>query len=410
MARLFGAQRMVLQAITDLPKNPAGFVADQQVAQSTKIALSDVRDWIETLEGEGYVEVAQTEAGLTASITAQGRLALKQLRTSYLSVAPVIGPPPTQDLLAELEEYLTDDRRPIRLNRLIQRTTEEAYKASLSLHERHLQLEGSPASCAEWLAQYDSMMKSLLSLVIHGCHWGEARHIDLWVRCIERMASILEEAPGFTPGLDLRTYPATLVLYGGGIASIAAGRYDTLVALFHKSQVTRWAQAALPAALVLHGSAPLSSPNGSYSLDDFMRHLAKLERRYTPTSDHLIEVLRETMRDIEPDDYKYDALFDRFECLLALTVGHIQAGPVKRHPHIAQARPTLPSVHIRWPVGRFGWRRNNNPDMLNMLAQEQRNSGTTWAPLASGMFDGDSQRFSALLGALDSRVKELHWQ
>ena len=47
-----------------------------------------------------------------------------------------------------------------------------------------------------------------------------------------------------------------------------------------------------------------------------------------PTSDHVHEVLRGPMKGIEPDDYKYELLFDRLECLLALTVGHLQAGPV----------------------------------------------------------------------------------
>ena len=73
MARLIGAQRMVLQAILDLPKDSAGYVRDAHIAQKTQIAIADVRDWIETLEGEGHVNVARTTGGLSASITAQGR-------------------------------------------------------------------------------------------------------------------------------------------------------------------------------------------------------------------------------------------------------------------------------------------------------------------------------------------------
>ncbi|WP_165248070.1 hypothetical protein [Paludisphaera soli] len=76
MAKLFGAQKLVLQAVQDSPKDASGYVADGQIAQRTSIALKDVRDWIETLEGEGHVEVARTETGLCASITAKGRLQL----------------------------------------------------------------------------------------------------------------------------------------------------------------------------------------------------------------------------------------------------------------------------------------------------------------------------------------------
>jgi hypothetical protein len=80
MARLIGAQRMVLQAILDVPTDPAGYISDAQIAQKTQIAAVDVRDWIETLEGDGYVQVARTQAGLAVSITAQGKLLLKQYR------------------------------------------------------------------------------------------------------------------------------------------------------------------------------------------------------------------------------------------------------------------------------------------------------------------------------------------
>jgi CHAT domain len=80
MAKLIGAQRMVLQAIFDLPKNAASYVTEDQIAQSTQIALTDVRDWLDTLDGEGYVNVARTTGGLTASITAQGKLIIRQFQ------------------------------------------------------------------------------------------------------------------------------------------------------------------------------------------------------------------------------------------------------------------------------------------------------------------------------------------
>src|SRR4051812_26710720 len=76
MAKLFGAQRMVLQAIQNSSKDGVGFVTDLRIAQVTKITIEVVRNWIETLEGKGLVEVARTEAGLSASITADGRLTL----------------------------------------------------------------------------------------------------------------------------------------------------------------------------------------------------------------------------------------------------------------------------------------------------------------------------------------------
>ena len=77
MAKLFGAQRLVLKAIQDLSKNDADYITDAQVAQSTSIALKDVRDWFQTLADDGYVEVAPTETGNRACITPAGRLTLR---------------------------------------------------------------------------------------------------------------------------------------------------------------------------------------------------------------------------------------------------------------------------------------------------------------------------------------------
>jgi hypothetical protein len=90
MAKLIGAQRMVLQAILDAQGESEDFVDDTRIAQTTRIALKDVRDWLQTLEGKEFIQVARTEAGLSASITADGRQALRQFRPFTNTT-----PPPT---------------------------------------------------------------------------------------------------------------------------------------------------------------------------------------------------------------------------------------------------------------------------------------------------------------------------
>ena len=58
-------------------------------------------------------------------------------------------------------------------------------------------------------------------------------------------------------------------------------------------------------------------------LDKVVRRLPGYENKHTPASDYLHKVLRQPLRDIEPDDFRYDFLFDRFECFLSLVVGHL---------------------------------------------------------------------------------------
>ena len=76
MARLFGAQRMVLQTILDAQGETLAFIEDTRVAQVTQISLRDMRDWFLSLDQDEYVDLALTEGGLKASVTAKGRLAL----------------------------------------------------------------------------------------------------------------------------------------------------------------------------------------------------------------------------------------------------------------------------------------------------------------------------------------------
>ena len=76
MPKLFGAQRMVLRAILDAQGDTQVFVEDSRAAQVTQISLRDMRDWFLTLDQDEYVDLALTEGGLKASVTAKGRLAL----------------------------------------------------------------------------------------------------------------------------------------------------------------------------------------------------------------------------------------------------------------------------------------------------------------------------------------------
>ena len=76
MSRLFGAQRMVLQAILDAQGDTGTFIEDTRICQATRISLRDMRDWFLTLDNDELVDLALTETGMSASVTAKGRLAL----------------------------------------------------------------------------------------------------------------------------------------------------------------------------------------------------------------------------------------------------------------------------------------------------------------------------------------------
>ena len=93
MARIFGAQRLVLQAIHDAQGESQSFIEDTRICQATRISLRDIRDWFLTLDNDEYVDLALTESGLKASVTAKGRLALGLYRPFPTPTKPPIPEP-----------------------------------------------------------------------------------------------------------------------------------------------------------------------------------------------------------------------------------------------------------------------------------------------------------------------------
>ncbi|MGA9925017.1 MAG: hypothetical protein WBQ29_16580 [Isosphaeraceae bacterium] len=75
--KLEGGERLVLKILRDLQGDSTDYVDDARLAAATKMSVEDVRDWLETLEGKGFVERARGTAGFSAYLTAKGKQALR---------------------------------------------------------------------------------------------------------------------------------------------------------------------------------------------------------------------------------------------------------------------------------------------------------------------------------------------
>ena len=93
VARLAGAQRLVLQAIVDAQAGSSDYVDEARLVQDTGIDGTDLRDWLQTLEEEGYIDVARTREGLSAAVTAKGRLTLGLFRPVSPAHSPTAARP-----------------------------------------------------------------------------------------------------------------------------------------------------------------------------------------------------------------------------------------------------------------------------------------------------------------------------
>ena len=88
MSKLYGAQKMVLQAIQNAQGETSNYIDDSKLSQATQIAMSDMRNWLLTLDQEEYIDLTLTNNGLSASITPKGRLTLGLFRPLPSSPAP----------------------------------------------------------------------------------------------------------------------------------------------------------------------------------------------------------------------------------------------------------------------------------------------------------------------------------
>jgi hypothetical protein len=98
---------------------------------------------------------------------------------------------------------------------------------------------------------------------------------------------------------------------------------------------------------------------------------------YVPRSEHLFKTLQPELEDLLLLGRSYEALFDEFEILVALTYRDLEGGD--------------------WgPLGRFGWkqRRSHGDSPFDRVVKDAEREGESWGPLRAGLFGGSYVQFS----------------
>jgi hypothetical protein len=289
--------------------------------------------------------------------------------------------------VATLKKYLVDEQHRIRLHDLVKEEREKLY-AQLSLEHFPLDTPFSAQELRQRVQRYESLTEILIAVMVTGCYWGEESHEYLWTQCLERIANLHELKNGARPPLSL--YPALVLLYAGGIASIAARNYGTFAALLTE-----------PIVIDVGRNKPflLSVNTDKVMQQSVAKNLAGMQGLHTPLSAHLYKVLRESLREFLPQDSDYEKCFDRFEYLLGLVHADLYLKLAGR---------------LYGPVGRFGWKYEfgvekgyaiyNNP-IMEEIELESTNAGANWLPLTTGLFNGSIERFLDIKKAYDQLVK-----
>ncbi len=189
----------------------------------------------------------------------------------------------------------------------------------------------------ERVVAYEEAMSQLLDILVVGVfHSRTADHDWLWVRCLDRLATRETKVSGNTLLLDMQHYPTLLALYAVGLGAAAADRIDPIAQVIGSVKIQNPLHSYLGAASVAKATTALND-------DALRKSFSDLDRRATPVSDHLLEVLRPRVSDLAPNYEKYQDLFDEIEYLIGLSYAAHEGGG--------------------WgPVGRAVWRCRDRDD------------------------------------------------
>lgn len=287
--------------------------------------------------------------------------------------------------VATVKKYLVDERNRIRLHDLVM---EELNQLDEQVADAHFDPSENITEEAlkRRVERYRAMTEILLAMMIAGSYWGEQSHQYLWVQCLERLAHRPNTLYA-SAWMRLRLYPALLLLYGGGIAALAHGKYDTFAALLTKA-VGRVENKDQPLVLAVHIWTVME--------ESFARQLPDMKDHISPLSDHLYSVLREPLKEYLPLDVRYRECFNRFEYLLALVYADLNREN--------QSNIWAPLGHIRCR-GRFNI---DVPPIMREIESEVAKEGENWSLFKIGLFNGSVERFQEIKTDFDTWVLNLH--
>jgi hypothetical protein len=212
-----------------------------------------------------------------------------------------------------VRRYVTDDRHRARLDDLVRRLTIECISAFPEHDRRPDYVPWGKDQLRERLAEYETVSAPLVAALVAGCYWGGPSHARIWSEVITHVARLPGNERGPHWVIDLRLYPALLLMHAGGIAAVARRRYENLAAVLLRAQT--W-NSALTNNIVT-GPALLGLRQGDVLSDEAQSSLSD-PRTLWAFSDHLQKVLQPAFAPIYLHERDFERWFDTFEYLMML--------------------------------------------------------------------------------------------
>lgn len=271
-------------------------------------------------------------------------------------------------IIEKTKELLTDSKLRISLHDLVSSKTREVISLTADDHFP-ISTNWSKEQFIERLKKYEDSAKDLINIQSLISYWGTEMHKDILSMPIRRLCDRFGPVGGTVAWIQLRWYPTLLLLYSGGISSIASDNYSNLFSLFYatvknpdRSSVTNPAMEVITDQIL--------------DLHDAFKLLPGHERNYVPRSEYLYKLLQPNLDDLFFLGQDYERCFDRFEIILALEYAHHN------------------SRSMWGPIGRFGYkqRRGGDSSPFNAFLLEAIQKGENWLVFKAGFFGGSLER------------------
>jgi hypothetical protein len=308
------------------------------------------------------------------------------LKVKALDDLEVGDPLPPALAAATVKRYLAEDRFRIRLADLVSNAVRHTAER-LNAQDFNLMQDFSDEEFLRRLKVYKAETEVLQHMIVPLCQWGNTGHETCAVNIVELAADYSTAGIGMYKDVwnDLRFFPSLLLLYAGGLAAVSSENYGMLVALMNRPKY--------------HDHEGEKSLCFTVSLRKvFGQALGQAlteYRRFAGPSVYLSNLLRPLFNETVPQKYRFEAVFDRFEYIFALT----QADFYEKRTN----EKGIWSFQVEH--GLFVVRnRDQSQDILNVVDQEIKQLGNNWPPLKAGLFDGNLGRLGDIKLGLDRAV------
>lgn len=326
--------------------------------------------------GDGAAEIAkQRDAKVIEIADADGFVGGLTERVETLARTHRQNPLSIDLLVNSAKRYLAKPEHRIQLDELFSSETQNLIN-KLDAADLTGQGQWSPEEFRRRIALYESLTEPLARMAGVLGRWGDGSEKSLVVDVIRMLCAHADrEGAGLNVYLDIRTYPAVLVMTGYGLGLVRSERWADLHALF-AAQVKR--RNSNDTKRAVERLFLWAWPGGN---NDYWKNLEGFDRHKTALSDHLCGLFEKWSKSFVGVLPEFERLYEAYEVLGSLA--HLERAEIAELEAELAEQPR--NGFVWFPIGRSGWHER----MRERILEDFLSDGMKPVLLEAGFGKGD---------------------